>query len=78
MLIGQALIVAETGIAIGMAVAIAAGHVLDSMLFDVSPTDPGLVIAVAAFLTLIVAIAALLPARRTGKIDPVTALRADG
>ena len=78
MLVKQALVVAEVGVAIGMAVAIAAGHALDSMLFDVSPTDPGLLISVAVFLTLVVGIAAFLPARRTGRIDPVVALRADG
>jgi macrolide transport system ATP-binding/permease protein len=78
MLVGQSLMVAEIGVAVGMAVAIATGHVLDSMLFDVSPTDPGLLISVAAFLTIVVGVAAFLPARRSGRIDPVVALRADG
>jgi predicted permease len=78
MLVKHALVVAEIGVAIGIAIAVATGQVLDSMLFDVSPTDPGLLVAVTAFLSLIVAIAALWPARRSGRIDPVVALRADG
>ena len=78
MLIGQALVVAAIGVVIGIAIAVAAGRVLDSMLFDVSPTDPALLIAVTAFLTVIVGVAALVPARRSGRIDPAVALRADG
>ena len=77
MLVGQALVVAETGVAIGIGIAIATGHLLDSLLYDVSPTDPATLVGVAGFLTLIVGIAALLPARRSGSIDPVVALRAD-
>ena len=78
MLIRQALVVAEIGVVIGIGVAVAVGHALDSLLFDVSPTDLGLLVAVATFLTLIVVVAALLPARRSGRIDPVVALRAEG
>ena len=78
MLVKQALVVAEIGVAIGIGVAVAAGHVLDSLLFGVSPTDVGVLVAVATFLTLIVVVAALLPARRSGKIDPVVALRTEG
>jgi ABC-type antimicrobial peptide transport system permease subunit len=78
MLMRQALSVAEIGVGIGMAVAIATGRMLESLLFDVGPTDLGVLLSVAGFLTLIVALAALVPARRSGKIDPVVALRADG
>jgi predicted permease len=78
MLITQALLVAEIGIAIGIGIAIPTGYLLDSLLYDVTPTNLGMLVAVAGFLTLIVGIAALVPARRSGKIDPVVALRAHG
>jgi ABC-type antimicrobial peptide transport system permease subunit len=50
--------------------------VLESLLFDVTPTDlPTFAVATAVLLGAAVA-AALVPARRAGSIDPVIALRA--
>jgi len=61
----------------GIAGAAAASHVLQSLLFGVSPFDP-FVLALAAVLVLILAlVAALLPARRAASIDPMKALRSD-
>lgn len=67
---------AALGIAIGLAGALAATRAMRSLLFDVSPTDPLTLGAVAALLLAIAMVAAWLPARRAGRVDPVEALRA--
>jgi putative ABC transport system permease protein len=55
--------------------AIAASRLLKSFVFGVSTLDP-LVLIVAAFVVLLLAMAAsLLPARRAAAINPMKALR---
>jgi len=65
------------GIAVGLAVALAATRLLQSLLYQVSPADPITLVAVCAVLLGVAGVAAYLPARRATRIDPVTALRAD-
>jgi len=68
---------AIAGCALGLLGAAAASHLLESLLFGVSPFDP-LVLTLAAVLVLMLALAAsLLPAQRAASIDPMQALRAD-
>jgi ABC-type antimicrobial peptide transport system permease subunit len=65
------------GLIVGLAGAAATTRSLGSMLFGVQPLDPiTLVVVPIVFLT-VAAIAALVPARRATKVDPVKALRAD-
>jgi putative ABC transport system permease protein len=65
------------GCVLGLIGALAASHLLDSLLFGVSPFDP-LVLAVAALFVLMLSlIASLLPAHRAATIEPMKALRAD-
>jgi ABC-type lipoprotein release transport system permease subunit len=47
-----------------------------TLLFDVSPTDPLTLGAVAMLLLAIAVAAAWVPARRAARVDPVEALRA--
>ncbi len=68
---------AIAGCGIGLIGAAAASRLLQSLLFGVSPFDP-LVLALAAFAVLLLALAAsLFPAQRAAAIDPMKALRAD-
>jgi putative ABC transport system permease protein len=68
---------ALAGCAVGLLGAAAASRLLQSFLFGVSPFDP-LVLAVAGFVVVMLALAAsLLPARRAASIDPMIALRAE-
>ncbi len=68
---------AAAGSIIGLAGAIAASRLLKSFVFGVSTLDP-LVLVVAAFVVLLLAMAAsMLPARRAATIEPVKALRAE-
>ena len=70
-----ALKVVLVGVALGLGGAAAAGRALQNMLFGVPPLDM-LTFAVSGCAILVVAgIAASVPARRAGRIDPVTALR---
>ncbi len=73
----SAIKLALAGCAIGLAGAAAASHLMDSLLFSVSPFDP-IVLTLAAILVLILAlVASLLPATRAASIDPMKALRTD-
>ena len=73
----SAIKLALAGCAIGLVGAAAASHLLDSLLFSVSPFDP-MVLTLAAVLVLILALAAsLLPATRAASIDPMKALRTE-
>jgi ABC-type lipoprotein release transport system permease subunit len=57
--------------------ALALGRVAQSLLFQVSPSDPLVLAAVAAMLLVVALLASFLPARRASRVDPVSALRAD-
>jgi ABC-type antimicrobial peptide transport system permease subunit len=77
MVVGQSLRLAALGVVIGVVVALASMHVLQSLLFGVKPGDP-LLLGFSAVLLLAVAVAAgWLPARRAASIDPADALRAE-
>jgi len=65
------------GLAGGFAGALALTRFLASMLFGVSAHDPLTFAAIALLLTIIAALACLLPARRAAKVDPLVALRAE-
>ncbi|MGC2399803.1 MAG: ABC transporter permease [Acidobacteriaceae bacterium] len=68
-------ILAGIGCVLGLAFAAAASTLLSSLLFEVSPFDP-LVLVVAAFAVLLLAMAAsALPALRAASTDPMQALR---
>jgi len=68
---------AAIGLAIGLALSVAAARVESSVLFGVRPLD-ALSIAVALFvLSVAVFTAAWLPARRAASIDPMQALRTE-
>jgi len=63
------------GLAVGIVAALAAGRVLSSLLFHVSPHDPITIGGVALVLLAVSVLAALAPARRATSIDPMKALR---
>jgi len=73
----SALKLALAGCAIGLVGAAAASHLMDSLLFAVSPFDPLVLVAAALFILLLAVMASLLPAQRAASIDPMKALRAD-
>jgi predicted permease len=76
MVVGEGLRLAVTGLAIGLAGAIALGALLSTVLFGVGPLDAPTYLAVSSVLLAVAALACLLPALRAASIDPMTALRA--
>jgi putative ABC transport system permease protein len=74
-IMGQGLWVAGTGVAAGLAGAMAATRVLDSLLFETSATDPVTFLVVAVLLALVAMSSCYVPARRAMKVDPIEALR---
>ncbi|MGV3709603.1 MAG: ABC transporter permease [Gemmatimonas sp.] len=77
MVVGQGLAIASVGAVVGIAVALATSHVLQSMLYEVKPTDPATFASIVVILLLSVAAASWIPARRAARIQPTEALRQD-
>jgi len=63
------------GLMLGVPLAIAASGVLRSLLFRVHASDPATYIAITAVLLGTASLAAYIPARRSSKIAPATALK---
>jgi putative ABC transport system permease protein len=63
------------GVALGVAGALALTRVLARLLFEVKPTDPPTFAALALAMMAAVTVAALAPARRATRVDPMSALR---
>jgi predicted permease len=75
MVFRESLIPVSTGIALGLAGALALTRLVETMLFGVEARDPLTVIAAVLFLLLAASLAAFLPARRASRISPMTALK---
>ena len=68
---------AAGGIGLGLIGAWSISHVVSSLLFGVSATDPVTFALTALALTVVAVLACTMPALRATRIDPVIALRAD-
>ena len=65
------------GMALGLAAAVAATRYLEAFLFGLTPLDPATFAAVALLFASVATGAALVPARRATRVDPLIALRQD-
>jgi len=65
------------GLAIGLAVSLAATRVLRSLLYEVTTTDPVTFIGVPLLLAVVAGLACYIPARRAASVDPMVALRCE-
>jgi putative ABC transport system permease protein len=63
------------GVSLGLLGALAAGRMLSSALFQVSPRDPWTLASVSLLLGAATLAASAIPARKAAKMDPVRALR---
>jgi ABC-type antimicrobial peptide transport system permease subunit len=68
---------AGVGMALGLAIALAASPYVTELLFEVSPRDPLVLAVVPAVLLVTAVLASLVPALRATRVDPVVALRAE-
>jgi predicted permease len=71
------MMLALTGVGIGLVGSLAASQALARFLFGVGATDPLTYGAVATFLLAVALFASYVPSRRVLRIDPLVALRAD-
>jgi putative ABC transport system permease protein len=71
----QSLPIAVIGIACGIGGAAALARLLRGLLYQIDPADPITFGAVAALVLVVATIAALVPARRAMRVDPMIALR---
>jgi putative ABC transport system permease protein len=75
MVVGQAAKLAGIGVVIGAMAAALLTPLLDSQLYGVRAGDPATFLIVPALLLATAALAALVPARKAMRVDPMTALR---
>jgi predicted permease len=77
LVLGHGLLLAGTGIAIGLAAAFALTRLMTVLLYRVSVTDPLTFIAGPTLFAAVALGASYLPARRAMRVDPAIALRAE-
>jgi putative ABC transport system permease protein len=75
MVMKEAFSLVLVGTAIGLAAALASSHVLSAMLFGVTSRDGAAFAGAIGAIVLVAFVAAMLPARRASRVDPVVALR---
>jgi putative ABC transport system permease protein len=77
LVVRQGMMLAFSGVALGLLAALALTRLMKTLLFDVSPTDPLTFIVIALLLPFVALLATLVPARRATKVDPITTLRCE-
>jgi putative ABC transport system permease protein len=75
LIIKQGMILAGTGIIIGLIASFALTRVLSSQLFGITTTDPLTFAVISLLLMLVALIACYIPAWRATKVDPMVAVR---
>jgi predicted permease len=75
MVVRQGMMLALTGIFIGIAAALGLTRLMASLLYGVAPRDPLAITSVALLLIGVALAATYLPARRASRVDPVVSLR---
>jgi ABC-type antimicrobial peptide transport system permease subunit len=69
--------IAGVGVAVGLAITLAAAQYASELLFQVSPRDPSVLSLSAAFLIAVAVLASFLPGLRATRVDAMEALRTD-
>jgi putative ABC transport system permease protein len=75
LVVGEALWLLGGGLLLGVAGAVALRGVVAGQLYGVKPLDPAVMSAVILTLALVGLAAAILPAHRATRLDPMTVLR---
>jgi len=77
LVLGDGMSLTFIGILLGLAGSVALTRVMESFLFDVSPTDAMTFVGVSLLLAAVSLLAAYLPARKATRLDPTIALRCE-
>ncbi len=75
MVLRETLVLVIAGVALGVPAALASTHLLRSLLFGLTPTDPVTIGAMSVLMLAIAVLAGYVPARRAANVDPMVALR---
>jgi predicted permease len=73
----QGLVLAVSGMIIGLAAAFVLTRLISSLLFGVEATDPMTFAGISLLLTMVALLASYIPAQRAARIDPLRSLRCD-
>ena len=71
----EVLLLLGIGLTVGIPAALALGRFISAQLYGVKANDPRVSVIAVILLSLIAAMAGLVPARRASRIDPLLALR---
>lgn len=77
LVVRHALAIALSGTGLGLAAALSMGRVIESKLYGISPLDPVILSAATTLLVAGAVLAALAPARRATRVNPVSVLRSE-
>jgi predicted permease len=77
MVVREAVVLVTLGIVVGGIGALALSRIMESLLFEVTPSDPVTMVVVISMLAAVGAAAAWVPARRATRVDPLIALRSE-
>ena len=77
LVVGQAIVLAAAGVAIGVTTSLVLTPMIAGQLFGVSAFDPTTIASVSALLVAVAVLASAVPAHRAMRVDPVRALRHD-
>jgi predicted permease len=77
LILQDGLLPVAVGSVAGIAIAFASARLVGSLLFQVSPYDPGIVTGAVCILLVVGTAACLLPARRAAGVEPMEALRSE-
>lgn len=75
MVMKEVVMLAAIGIVVALPIAIGLGRLIQSQLYQLKPTDPGILCAATAVLAFVAMLAGYIPALRATRIDPMNALR---
>lgn len=77
MVLRDGIVMALLGVAVGLGGALATAHLLESMLYGVSTTEPLVFVQAVVVLAFTALLASYAPARRASRVDPMVALRSE-
>ena len=75
MVLKESLMLVGVGLAVGLPASWAAGRLVSSQLFGLTPGDPLTLLVAVVLLSLVGALSGYLPARKASRVDPLIALR---
>jgi len=75
LILGEALRITAIGAAVGLVAAVVASRLMQGLIVGVAASDPGVLLRGVAVMIAVACVAAWVPARRAGAVDPIVVLR---